>query len=74
MREQLVHDGPQRREADAAGDEHDVAALGLGERPGRPERPAHAEHVAGLRRRRSPSVTAPTARTVWMTAPSSPMR
>ena len=72
MREQLVHDGPQRRETDAAGDDHDVAALGVGQRPDGPERPAKPEHVAGLGGA-DRLVTAPHARTVWVIAPSLPM-
>ena len=54
----------QRREADPAGDDDDVAARGFCDRP-RAERPAHAEHAAGLASRRSRRVTAPTARIVW---------
>ena len=45
--------GPQRRQPDAAGDDDDVGALAAVDRPRRAERPAHAEHVARARRRRS---------------------
>ena len=44
--EDVVDGGAQRGEADAAGDDEDVLAAGLGERPGGAEGAAHAERVA----------------------------
>ena len=65
----VVERRPQGREPDAAGDDDDVAADGLLDRPRVPERPAYAQHRSrsrgadGLRDR-------PTARTVCTSGPS----
>ena len=73
VREQLVDDRPQRREADAAGDHHHVAALGLGQRPGGAERPAHARARRRARRRRAPRSPRRRRARCARAAPSSPM-
>ncbi len=57
--------GPQGRQAQAAGHDHHVAALGLVHGPGRSEGAAHAHLLPGSRAAEGRVVTAPTARMVW---------
>ena len=46
MRQHVVDGGPEWREADAAGDDDDVPALGLLHGPSRAVGPAHADRIA----------------------------
>ena len=69
MSERVQHDRPQRREADAAGDDDDVAARRLVDRPRGPERARAAPSTAPGSAAQTARVTAPTARTVSTTGP-----
>ena len=70
--ERAQDDRAERREADPAGDDDDVAARRRVDRPRVAERPADAEHRARLGRADRAAVTAPTARTVRTTGPGRP--
>ena len=63
--QQPVEDRAQRRQPQAAGDDHDVPARGLGHWPAHAEWAAHAERGAALSAA-SAAETGPTARIVWM--------
>ena len=69
VRERVVNRGPQRRQPDSAGHDHEVATARFLERPGRAERPADADDRAGRGRTRA-CETAPTSRIVWRSAPA----
>ena len=72
MRERVEDDRAERREADAAGDDDDVSARGLGDRPRVAARSAQAEQGPGSEAQIAPD-TAPTARTVrTIGSPASP--
>ena len=73
-RHKFGHRAPQRSQADAAGDDHHVAAVELAvlhggsTDPVGAEGPTNPEDVAGARA--SAWVTAPTSRTVWRSGPT----
>ena len=67
--ERALDDRPQRREADPAGDDDHVASRRVVDRPRVPNGPRTPSTAPGLATRRSPAVTAPTARTVCTSGP-----